>query len=129
MQTSISSPFDNLRLVKDYYQQALSTLKTGIKIDPLNKVFAFQNYMPYQIFGAIDESFPASVFIHPVLKEIFIYDEKKGTNHLETLEKYILTMMNTKAASEALHIHSNTMVYRINRIVNFFQLTLMISIY
>lgn len=122
LQTSISSPFDNLRLVKDYYQQALLTLKTGIKIDPLKKVFAFRNYMPYQIFCAIEENFPTSVFIHPVLKEIYLYDEKKGTNHLETLGEYVLNMMNTKKASEALHIHTNTMVYRISRIRELFSI-------
>lgn len=122
LRTGISSAFDDLRLVKDYYQQALLTLNTGIKIDPLKKVFAFENYMPFQIFRAVDESFPSSVFIHPVLIEIFLYDEKKGTNHLETLGEYILNMMNTKKASESLHIHTNTMVYRISRIRELFSI-------
>ena len=120
--TSISSEFENLDLVKYYYQQALLTLNTGIKLNPQKNFFTFSDYMPAQYFYILANSFPASVMIHPIIKEIIDYDRKKGTNYYSTLEKYVLCMLNTKSASEELHVHKNTMVYRINRIQELFSI-------
>lgn len=63
-------------------------------------------------------------FISPVLYEIKRYDEKNSTEFLLTLRSYLSHLQNNADTAAALHIHHNTLIYRLNKIEELFQLSL-----
>lgn len=118
----ISSQFKDLIKLNHYYQQALLTLKTGIRTSQKEFFFDFEVQMPLQIFNAAISNFPSDIFINPVITEIYFYDKENNTHYLQTLGTYLLCMMNSKKASEKLFIHINTVTYRIKRISELFSI-------
>lgn len=51
-------------------------------------------------------------------------DAAHGTNNLETLKEYIMNPADTVKAAGQLHIHRNTMLYRINKMKEKYELDL-----
>lgn len=56
--------------------------------------------------------------LHPALRTLRAYDQKHHTELYQTLEIYIRSDRNYIAASEVLHLHRNSLLYRISRIVS-----------
>ena len=54
---------------------------------------------------------PKSNYLSPVITTIMDYDARHSTDFLDTLKAYIL-----QKTAELLHIHRNTLLYRINKI-------------
>lgn len=72
--------------------------------------------IPYYVAETVLKRNNASEFCPEAISIIQKYDEEKGTNMVETLEKYLLYVGNPVAAAESLNIHRNTLLYRINKI-------------
>ncbi len=95
-----------------------------LKITAYPQRFKGQPVVKYEALG-IDR-----ILIHETLKEdieifyqenlmpLVTYDQKKGTNLVETLEAYFVTNGNLRKMSEILFTHYNTILYRMERIEN-----------
>lgn len=59
-----------------------------------------------------------SDFYEENLKALVDYDEKRGTNLVETLDAYFKCNGNLRKMSEILYTHYNTVLYRVERIEN-----------
>ncbi|MET9883356.1 GAF domain-containing protein [Streptomyces sp. NPDC006430] len=57
-----------------------------------------------------------SGYIHQTLGPLLEYDAKRGTDLLHTLQVYFAAGMNQTKARDALHVHINTVVQRLDRI-------------
>ena len=57
---------------------------------------------------------------HPVLKQIRKYDQKNRTQYYKTLQCYVMEERSIQRTAEALHIHKNTLLYRIRRMQELF---------
>ena len=67
---------------------------------------------------SIDEFLKESssdVFCHPAVKRLYLYDCANGTEYMKTLEAYFLSMGNRARTAEELHIHRNSLAYRIDK--------------
>lgn len=53
---------------------------------------------------------------HPAIIQLIQYDRENNSNSLETLQVYIENERNITKTALELHIHRNTLIYRINRI-------------
>ena len=53
---------------------------------------------------------------HPVLKQLRSADRRNHTEYFHTLQVYLQEERSLVRASERLHIHKNTLLYRIRRI-------------
>lgn len=58
------------------------------------------------------------------LERLAQYDRKHNSNLLHTLEIYLNHNCNMQAAADALHIHVNTLSYRLKRIAEFGEMDL-----
>ena len=56
------------------------------------------------------------LFIHPGVMKLLHYDRDNNTDFLNTLCEYLKTPGQTSNISKRLHIHKNTLIYRMNRI-------------
>lgn len=59
-----------------------------------------------------------------ILKELIDYDESKKTNYLETLTTYIHTNYNISETARLLHLHRQSLLYRLDKISELCQLPL-----
>ena len=80
--------------------------------------------MPLPLFFALLKAEPGRIFIHPVVYQIRAYDKKHSTEYENTLRVYELSMRNKDEAAARLNIHKNTLQYRLNRIMDLFDLPL-----
>ena len=58
------------------------------------------------------------MFCDPSLKMLDTYDKKHGTEYLHTLKIFLLNERNIATTAKSLHIHRNTLLYRIERLKN-----------
>lgn len=126
VRVSISSPFSNLEKLSSYYMQVQLTMQIGTQIDiqtnDRRDPYRAENYSPLQIFSGFCNHYIARPFIHPVLKQIQSYDRKNHTEYLHTLRIYLFCMMDKKTTAEMLHVHFNTLTYRLKQLQNTFNI-------
>ena len=67
---------------------------------------------------------PVNNYMPKSLENMNAYDMENATEFLPTLKSYIFNLKNTKETASELHIHRNTLLYRINKIEELFGITL-----
>lgn len=115
--SGISSCFSDFSEIQNCYQQAYYTAllqKTGTSF--------YIDVAPDPIFMLLLDNSSIETFLHPILKKIFEYDKKHGTQYFQTLQMYSLFMHDKDATANKLCIHRNTLLYRLNRIGEIFHL-------
>jgi purine catabolism regulator len=55
-------------------------------------------------------------FYRETLADLVAYDKKQAGELLKTLDAYFNHLGNLRATSDALHVHRNTLLYRLERI-------------
>ena len=63
-----------------------------------------------------------SAFIHPSLTEIKEYDRQNGTDYFATLQAYCENLCRKNDTAHSLHIHRNTLLYRLQKINELFEI-------
>ena len=72
------------------------------------------------LFWPLVENHDVEAFIPPELMKIRAHDRIHGTNFMETLEVYSLMLFHKKEVAKALHVHVNTLSYRLAQIEELF---------
>lgn len=117
----LSLPFDDIRSVAVRYSQTLFALERA-EGEP-------------GIYNSEDSSFDyflslANTYgekqglLHPALAQLKRYDEEKHADLYETLYLYLLYERSILLGSQALHIHRNSFMYRLNKIKELLELDL-----
>ncbi|MGZ9586069.1 PucR family transcriptional regulator [Paenibacillus marinisediminis] len=107
---------DQYTQVPASYQEALTVIHSKLRFP--KETMHSHNYadLGYYRFlpsmAKVNEQHPSA---HPSLMKLRRYDEQHHTNLLETLYVYLSQDCNVKQASEMLHVHTNTLVYRMKR--------------
>lgn len=119
LEYGISDRFENLLDIKTYLYQAKEALNiAGKKGEPF--VFSIYNKCVLEdILSKIKSGMEQRNYIHPALPELAALDEESGTEYYVTLETYMKNMLSSSKTCKALNIHRNTLLYRINKIVDF----------
>jgi PucR family transcriptional regulator, purine catabolism regulatory protein len=109
----ISNNFDCPSRVAEAYQEALWALRAA---EVHNKRFMFYNEeSPVSPFLPRSRS-ETKELVEQVIGDLLAYDKKHNSQLVMTLYIYLRENRSWKNASEKLHIHKQTLVYRINRI-------------
>ncbi len=117
-----SDTFSDLLKLKVYYQQAALTKKAGERLNSSENYFSWEETLPMQIYYAVAEHYSSEVFLHPMIIKIYQYDQANKTDYLNTLKTYLFCNQNNRRAAKNLFIHTNTLLYRINRLSEFFNI-------
>lgn len=103
--------FDEFR---ESYSKMLFTLDIGKKVSPASRVYAYKDYVLYEILGdepkeklekyrdALLEKNCAAVIADPEL--------------METAEEFMNNSLNVSETSRSMYIHRNTLIYRLDKI-------------
>lgn len=115
----ISDRFHMLSTTREHYRQALLSANMAARMG-LEGAASFSQLMPMPLFWPLVENHDVEAFIPPELMKIRAHDRIHGTNFMETLEVYSLMLFHKKEVAKALHIHVNTLSYRLAQIEELF---------
>lgn len=118
---------DIFTLPDAYLQARLSAryrmrMEAGAEAPP--KLSYYQDLAPRPLFLHLSERPEFLGFIHPALDKIKAFDELNNTAYYETLASYCRNLFQKNETSEELHLHRNTLNYRLARMEELFDLDL-----
>ena len=113
----ISNCFTSLEEINTYYPQAYYTAQLKRKGTTFYKDVTAAASIVMTL-----QKVPYKTFLHPVLEELKAYDDSHNTQYFDTLRVYSLFLHDKDKAASDLGIHRNTLLYRLNKIQEIFQL-------
>lgn len=113
---SISKRFSNILDAPNYRFQVEKALELGTLFHPEELVYYYGDYVIPTIFSYSLKEMNSINYTHPIIHELEDFDQKNNTDYYTTLETYMLCIGNSRSVAEKLHIHRNTLLYRLNKI-------------
>lgn len=110
-----SRHFTNILDFKKYYEQAMNIFRLGRRMHPEGTVYCYRDYYLYHLLTRFGETHQLKHYCLPEVTELVQYDKLNNSSYLDTLRVY-LRSRNVATAAGELHIHRNTMNYRIQKI-------------
>ena len=117
----LSDSFTDPSQTRCHYRQALLTARLALKLGR-DQSTTFSDLMPLPIFLSVLEKDTPETFIHPAIFKMRAYDQENGTAYFETMREFSFNMHNKDRTAAALCIHRNTLLYRLGRISELFDL-------
>ncbi len=124
LECGVSRAFDDLGEMRLRCWEATSALTMGSLLNPGDSLHHYEDYIADIALKALAENVPSNALEHPVLAEIKNHDAKNHTEYFKTLRVYFLSKFDKKRTCEKLHIHRNTLQYRLDRIEEFEELNI-----
>lgn len=121
---SVSEPFNDLKNLKDHLNAAQTALRLSAFENRSSRIIFVHEYkmaMAYLYLKTI--SGPMNL-VHPTVTKIKKYDEERGNEYYLTLRAYLLCDRDYNRMANYLHIHKNTMSYRMQKMIELFDLNL-----
>ncbi|WP_411682011.1 PucR family transcriptional regulator [Clostridium thailandense] len=111
----LSRCFTKLVELQKHFVQSLKAVNLGIRMHSKKTLFIYDNYTVYHMMENHSAE-ELKTFCHPSLLTLMEYDKQNNTTYLESLYTYISRDRNKVESADLLHIHRNTMSYRISKI-------------
>lgn len=112
----LSWSFSDIVEFKRHFNQAVASIKQAQRFGQTNQVFDYSEFHYYDLLYNYTGKTPLEHYCHPALKVLREYDKANNTELYVTLRTYLEHKNNLRATAEALFVHRNTLIYRINRI-------------
>jgi hypothetical protein len=121
MTSGVSNCFTNMADARTHYRQARLAAQMTMRLN-LGQQALFMDLMPLPMFLSVLEYETPETFVHPAIYHMKAYDASHGTDYYQTMRVFALCMHNKDRAAERLNIHRNTLLYRLGRIAELFEL-------
>lgn len=112
----VSSACRELPKCNGAYDEALKALKIGMKITGVGSVTHFGDLGLYRIMTTIDNKDELEGLYRHSIGKLVEYDLHNGTTFLVSLQVYCESNFNIKKTAEKLHLHYNSLQYRLKKI-------------
>ncbi|PJI10452.1 MULTISPECIES: PucR family transcriptional regulator [Clostridium] len=112
----VSRPFYNLISINKYYKQSLKSIELGQCLDDNKYIFFYDSYILQHIFSVCSREGSLKDFCHPSIFKLIDYDNMYKTDYLKNLYLYVTNFKNQSKLAELMHVHRNTLRYRISKI-------------
>lgn len=112
-QAVLSVPFEDLMFIRTRYQQALFALA---KMAGKPGICMGERYALEYLLDQVAKQNQTQMLIHPALHQLKRLDSKRDGELYDTLYQYLLHERSVLKGAEALHIHKNSFLYRMQRI-------------
>ena len=97
-------------------REAEQALLLGRQLLDTSRVLDFSDLGVYRLLVLLRESPELWEFYRTTLASLADYDHRQGAELLKTLEAFFTNLGNLARTAEALHVHRNTLLYRLDRI-------------
>lgn len=122
LSAGVSEVFEKIIDIKVQLPKALQAIYIGRMLGHRKSVYHYSQYRFWDMICAIQAAIRCDMYYHPIVGELKTYDKKNNTEFMRTLLAYLEHGNSVHKASEALHLHKNTVNYRIQRIRELFKL-------
>lgn len=113
----LSNNFSNIQEIRNYYEQSLKAAELGMRILNGAGLYRYETMSIFHILEICERmEYNLWDFCHPALPMLMTYDKEHHTDFLNTLYQYLNFSQNTQKTADVLHIHKNTLLYRIEKI-------------
>ena len=123
----ISDEFEDLFHIREHYRKNVRIGKLAVVTSDTRRIIHYDEYKFFDMYLLAASSIgtlETDSFVYHKAYEIYKYDMKYGTKYIDTLWSYISTKESVNDAGKMMYVHRNTIVYRISRIKDLFQLDL-----
>ncbi len=124
VQVGVSNKFSKLLRLSDYYSQAKKALQFGRLSQSKHHIHRYQDYLFEDISSVLSSAYSTSFCYSDVVLKLRKYDIENGTDFSDTLFTYIEQSKSISKTSRLLHLHKNTVNYRIQRVKELYDLDL-----
>jgi len=98
------------------YAEAEQAARIGRQFLGGNRTVTFQELGVYRVIARVEDRDTLEAFRKEYLGPIEDYDANHAAEYIETLEGFFACNGNHARAAEVLHLHRNTLLYRLGRI-------------
>lgn len=112
----ISDVFSDISESRCYYEQCLSAVDLGNKLEPGENVFFFSQYAMYHVILTLAQAGELRKYCHTGVLKVWEHDRANQSELTHTLYTWLTHDRNVVRSASALKIHRNTMNYRLERI-------------
>ena len=117
LKAGFSNFFEFLKDAPRFYKQALTAVSLAVKLNDPSPLCYYSDYYMYEMLELYEKSDTEIRFlIHPGLMQLYYYDKEKNTDLLHTLREYLEFPGQPSFVATKLHIHKNTLLYRLGKI-------------
>lgn len=113
--SGISQPFSSFTDIKKCYNQAHAANRACNKQENGSLSFYSESAL-YHMLDICDQHTNLRDLCHPALFKLINYDTTYDTQYVPLLHAYIMSMKNKNALIKSMHLHRNTLYYRIKKI-------------
>lgn len=111
----ISGPAEALTAWPRVYQEALQAMQLGQRLK-MHEMVDFESLGIYRLLGKLEDITAVQEFTNEVIGPLVQYDEQHRSTLVQTIDEYFNHHGNISQTAEALFIHRNTLLYRLDRI-------------
>ena len=111
----IGRSVDALIGLRDSYREARQALSMARRLAEPNPLY-FGELNVYRLLFQLEYSPELASFCQETIGELIEYDRAQGTDLVETINAYFAHKGNLSATAQALFVHRNTLLYRMERI-------------
>lgn len=111
----VSMKYSELIQTDVYYRQAVVAVEFGIKMNPGKYQYFYEDYLYQHFIQSAIRHEKEKIFICSEVEYLLEYDSKNLTEYALTLHEYLNHYKNAVETANLLHIHRNTLAYRLNK--------------
>ncbi len=112
----VGEPAAGLSGLKQSLAQAEDARALGTRLFGHGRTYRYSELGLYQLFRHLQGHPEVTAFYERTLAPLVTYDAEHGTNLVETLDVLLARGGNVSRAAQALHVHRNSLIYRVERI-------------
>jgi sugar diacid utilization regulator len=113
---SISNAFTDLTGIQDAYRQVTAAAELGVQYDPSGTFYRYEVYCVYHMISCCSRDISMDSLYVPELGNIIKNDAERGSDDLLLLETLLDCERNITAVSKRMHLHRNSVLYRVGKI-------------
>lgn len=121
---SVSSPCADVLQYADYYHLACSALDLVQESGGTDRVVSLDAIGVYRLLLQVKRPRELLEFANSVLARLHAYDRRRGTELAHTLNVYMGQRCKVGMTATQLHVHGNTVTYRLHRIEELLEIDL-----
>ena len=112
----VGGSYQDLFDIKTSYQEAQKVIMARRRELLVNDCICYDDLGVYKLLFLFDNNQLLGATYPDKLKKVLAYDKAHDSTLIPTLEKYLENKGSLALAAEAMHIHKNTVTYRLNKV-------------
>jgi PucR family transcriptional regulator, proline-responsive transcriptional activator len=120
----ISRCFHDILDIRVHFDQAVTAAALSRRLKNENRLSFYKDVSVYHLLDLAAQKIDLKQLCHESLVKLIEYDRRNNTSYTQNLYQYLIHERNLAHTTLALHVHRNTLVYRINKIIEIIQVDL-----